>query len=321
VIARVRHPRIPRASAFSPVFWSDWAIVFAVIGIAVIGGIASPLFLSPGNIETILIDSSILIVLTTGQSLVIGTAGIDLSMASVLQLSAVMIGVSVSHGWGLVVGIPLSLATGLTAGAVNGLIITKGKIADFIVTLGTFGAFSGLALLFSNAIPVPMYDPLFSSLGTGGLGPFRYLILLAVGVAVTFQVVLSSTPFGTHLLAIGGNRTAANEMGVKIDQVRILVYMLSGLLAGLGAIMVTALVGSADPTVGSSYLLGTVAAAVLGGVSLFGGRATIWGPFLGAVVLTAILNLLIILGITVFYQPIAIGIVVILSAFLRRFGE
>lgn len=297
------------------------APLLALILLVIIGAIASPSFLSASNIRSMLLTSAILMIFAVGQTFVISTGGIDLSVSSVAQLSGVFLGVVV--GWGLSpeLGMIGALLVGAAAGALNGLIISKLKITDFIVTLGTFSAYSGLTLLLSDAKPKIISSPLLIAISTGGFGPISYLLLIALIVAAIAYVTMFHTPFGTHVLAVGGNRKAADALGISFTRVKVGVYAISGLLAAVAGILLVARLGAAEPTAGSTYQLTSIAAAVLGGVSLFGGKTSIVGPLLGALVLTGVVNLLTITGVPVYYQPIAVGAVVVLAAYLRRYEQ
>ena len=156
-------------------------------------------------------------------------------------------------------------------------------------------------------------------LATGGVGVLSLLLLIALIIAGVAWVLLFYTPFGTHVLAVGGNKGAADAMGLHFTRIKVAVYSISGLLAAVGGILLAARLGAAEPTAGAGYQLQSVAAAVLGGVSLFGGKSSIFGPVTGAVILTGILNILNITGVDPYYQPIAVGAVVVASAILRRF--
>jgi ribose/xylose/arabinose/galactoside ABC-type transport system permease subunit len=296
-----------------------YAPFIALVALVIVGATASSTFITSGNIKAVLLSSAILMIVAVGQTFVISTAGIDLSVASVAQLSAVLLGQALSHGWSLWSAVLASVAAGALAGVVNGLLVAKGKIGDFIVTLGTAAAIQGLTLLISQAQPVVVAEAPLIRLSVGSVGPFSYMLLVALVVAGIGWYVLFATPFGTHVLAVGGNRKGAAAMGVRTDTVKIAVYAISGTAAAIGGILLTARLGSAEPTAGAEYQLTSVAAAVLGGVSLFGGRSSIFGPVVGAVILTGILNLLNITSVSVYYQPIALGVVVVLSALLRRF--
>jgi len=295
------------------------APLLALIILVIIGAIVSPTFLSFGNIRSMLLTSAILMIFAVGQTFVIATGGIDLSVASIAQLSGVSLGIVVAGGLSPELGMLGALVIGTAAGALNGLIVSKLKITDFIVTLGTFSAYSGLTLLLSDAKPQIVNSSFLIAISTRGFGLVSFLLLIAIVVAVVAHFVMFRTPFGTHVLAVGGNKKAADALGISFVRVKVGVYAISGLLAAVAGILLVARLGAAEPTAGSAYQLTSIAAAVLGGVSLFGGKGSIIGPLIGALVLTGVVNLLTITGVPVYYQPIAVGAVVVLAAYLRRY--
>lgn len=302
-----------------PDFWSNWTVVFALAAICVVFGLGTKEFLTASNLENVLTESSVLMILSAGQSFVILTAGIDLSQAALLTLAAVIMGEVVTGGLDIGVACLSALAVALLAGAVNGLIITKVRITDFIVTLGALGVASGISLVLTSGTPTQITSGFLLHLAMGRLGPFGFPFLLAAAVVIGGQLVLVGTPFGTHVLATGGNREAARALGIKIDRVRIAVYAVSGLLAGLAAVIYTARIGAAEPAPDTTLLLDSIAATVLGGVSLFGGRGTLLAPALGAILLTALQNGLTLMSVSQFYEPLVVGLVVIAAAALMRY--
>jgi ribose transport system permease protein len=214
-----------------------------------------------------------------------------------------------------------AVVAGGLVGLANGLLISRGKITDFIVTLGTLSAASGLALIISDGKPMTIISAPLLRLSTGSVGIIGYSVIIAAVLAVIAHIVLFRTRFGTYVLATGGNPEAANATGVRTARIKTAVYVISGTLAGVGAILLVARVGAAEPAANTAFLLNSVAAVVLGGVSLFGGRATIAGPVVGALLLTALVNGLTLLGVSQFYQPLSVGIVVVAAAFLTRFQK
>lgn len=291
------------------------ALVLLVVAFGALDGT----FLSRGNIEAVLQASAILVVLAVGQAFVIATGGIDLSVASTMTLGAVVLGQVYSSGAGIGWAILAGIAAATAVGLVNGLVVAKGGITDFIVTLGTLSAASGLALIIADG--KPQHEPVQHRLrlSADGVGPFTWSVVVAAVVAVVAHVVLFRTRLGVHILAVGGSTEAARSTGVHNVRVKVAVYLISGALAGIAAVLLVARVGAAEPASNTSFLLNSVAAVVLGGVSLFGGRATIAGPVVGALLLASLVNGLTLLGVSQFYQPLAVGIVVVLAAFLTRF--
>lgn len=301
--------------------WPELAAPIGLVVLVIVFGVLDPTFVSGGNIEAMLQASAILVVLAVGQTFVVATSGIDLSMASTMTLGAIVLGLTyraTDNIWlAMVAGV---LAAG-AVGILSGTIIAKGGVTDFIVTLGALSAASGLALILSDGKPIQVLDRAMLKLASAGIGPFTWSVIVAAIVAVLAHIALFNSRFGLHVLATGGSEESARAVGVRTARVKIAVYTLSGLLAGVAAILLVARVGAAEPASNTSFLLNSVAAVVLGGVSLFGGRATIIGPVMGALLLTALVNGLTLLGLSQFYQPLAVGVVVILAALLTRFQK
>ena len=302
--------------------WSDWmpnwASTLGLIVLAAVFGIINPVFLSIGNIQAILLASAIPIVLSLGQTFVIATAGIDLSVAAAMTFGAVVLGWTTTQGWPIWLACLSAIIASACVGIVNGILVAKGRITDFIVTLGTLSAASAAALIIAQGNPVQVNSDFLLHLATGSSGIFGYPLLVAVGCAIIAHVLLFHTRFGLHVLATGGQPESAQAMGVRTGRVKVAVYTIAGVLAGVAAILLVARLGAAEPAMDTSYLLNSVAAVVLGGVSLFGGRGTIIGPVMGAILLSALINGLTLLGVSQFYQPLAVGIVVILAALAMR---
>lgn len=311
----------PLRRLLDPGFLAEWAALIGLIVLVVVFQALNPTFLSLGNIQAMLVAAAILIVLAIGQTFVVATAGIDLSIASVMTLCAVVFGTCFTAGWGLLASILAAVVTGGVVGSINGLLISRGRITDFIVTLGTLSAASGLALIIADGKPQTIISAPLLKLSTGSVWIFGYGFLIAIALAVIAHVVLFHTRFGTYVLATGGNAEAAAATGVNTRNVKTAVYVISGVLAGIACVLLVARVGAAEPAANTAFLLNSVASVVLGGVSLFGGRATIIGPVIGALLLTALVNGLTLLGVSQFYQPLAVGVVVIGAAFLTRFQK
>lgn len=301
-----------------PGFWGDNA---ALIGLVVIGAVFSvltPFFLTWASISDLLVSASILLVLATAQQFSIVTGGIDLSIAANLPWAAVVFGLAYNGGLGMPVSIIAAILAGTLVGVVNGLVIAKLKVNDFIATLGMLGVMNGVALIVSGGQSFAVNSHFLQGLALGSIGPIRYFYLIAILIAVGAHLLFTHTAFGTHVLATGGNRDAARNMGIPTDRMKIAVYVIDGALVGLAAILLVARTGGSDPSLQTSQLLTSIASVVLGGSSLFGGRAAVLGTVAGALVLTTLLNGFTLLQVSEYYQPMAVGIVVIAAAVLSR---
>lgn len=302
-------------------FWAENAAPIGLVALVVVFSILTPTFLTPGNVQAMLVAASILVILAVAQSFVITTGGIDLSISATMTVGAVSFGLvfqAVESFW---VAVLAAILAATVIGVINGLLIAKGKVTDFIATLGTLGVATGAALILTDGKPISVFSPELLRLTTGKIGVVGYPFVVAVVVGVVAWFVMFRTRYGLHVQAVGGSEEAAVANGVKAARVRIAVYVWGAALAGLASILLVARIGAAEPAINTNYLLNSIAAVVLGGVSLTGGRAKIVGPILGALLLTALTNGLTLLAVSQFYQPLAVGLVVVLAALLTRFQK
>jgi ribose/xylose/arabinose/galactoside ABC-type transport system permease subunit len=309
-------PRKLGLSAFA--FRLESLLVLAAL-VAVMSVAAWPYFLTVSNALNILLASATLGLLAIGMTFVISSAGIDLSVGSIMAFAGVVGCLSVnSLGAPWPVCIVACIAAGALAGAVNGALVTFAGIPPFIVTLGMLGVARGVALVLTNGVPVYGLPAPIVFLGQGrpwGV-PTPVLILLAAALAA--HVVLSHTRFGLYAQVVGDNEGAARAMGVRVERLKGQLYALSGGLAGLAGLVFAARVNAGDPTAGISYELTAVTATIIGGTNLFGGRGSILGTVIGALIMGVLQNGLNLLAVSSYYQQIAIGSVLVLAVWLDR---
>ncbi|HIK14258.1 MAG TPA: ribose ABC transporter permease [Leptolyngbyaceae cyanobacterium M33_DOE_097] len=286
--------------------------------ICILFAILSPTFATPGNAVNILRQASINIVLATGMTFVILTGGIDLSVGSILGVSAV-VGVLVSLipalSW---LAIPAALATGLLIGLGNGALIAFLDLPPFIVTLGGLTALRGVAYLVANGTTVLNRNLNFAWIGNNYLGPFPWLVVIALLVVLASWFVLRQTVLGVQIYAVGGNQRAARLTGIKVNRVLLFVYGVSGLLAGLAGVMSSSRLYSATGLLGTGYELDAIAAVILGGTSFTGGIGTIPGTLLGALIIAVLNNGLTLLNMSYFWQLVVKGLVIIVAVTIDR---
>ncbi|WP_291044443.1 ABC transporter permease [Herbiconiux sp.] len=302
-------------------FWAENAAPIGLVVLVIVFSILSPTFLTLGNIKAMLVAAAILVILAIGQAFVITTGGIDLSISATMTFGAIGFGLAFSNGAGFWLSALIAIVAAMLIGLINGLLIAKGKVTDFIATLGTLSVATGLALIVSNGKPISVNSPELLTLTSGSLGIFGYPIILAAIIAVGAWFFMFRTRFGLHVQAVGGNEESAVANGISATKIRMAVYLISAALAGVAALLLVARVGAAEPAINTQFLLNSIAAVVLGGVSLTGGKAKIVGPVIGALLLTALTNGLTLLGVSQFYQPLAVGLVVVLAALLTRFQK
>lgn len=279
-------------------------------------------YLRPGNISNIALQSSINGVIALGMMVVIATAGIDLSVGSVVAFTGVVTAaMMVVYGWNPLLAVLAGFLLGAACGLLQGFIVAWGRIPPFIATLGGMSFFRGLALLYTDGKPVIGVPAAFRQFFAGEvLGiPTPWIILLVAAVIVYF--IVHRTTFGESVLAIGGNEEAARLSGINTRMIKMAVYAISGFFATLGGMILTARLGAAEPIAGAGYELNAIAAVVIGGTSLFGGNARVIGTVIGALIMGGLRNGLTIVGMPTFSQQVVVGVVVVLAVLMDQLGR
>jgi ribose transport system permease protein len=282
-------------------------------------------FFTVANLRNIATDAAVLLVVATGLTYVIITAGIDLSVGSVLVFASVISARAMNavggDNWGvIVVGVIVGLLAGVAWGILNGFLVTKAKIPSFIVTLGTLGMALGAALLITGGVDernVPF--KLVETIGTGRLfGQIPWLVVIAAVVALIFGIILAQTRFGRYTYAIGSNEEGVRRAGVNVDRHLIKVYALCGALAGFAGALSLARFGTTSIAGNTTLNLDAIAAIVIGGTSLFGGVGTILGTVVGVFIPAVLRNGFVIVGVQPFWQQVAVGAVLIIAVYLDQ---
>jgi ribose transport system permease protein len=286
--------------------------------ICILFAVLSPNFLTAGNLINVVRQASINIVLAAGMTFVILTGGIDLSVGSILGVTAVVsLLTSLAPGLGWFAA-PAALLAGLGLGLVNGALIAYLDLPPFIVTLGSYTGLRGLAYLLAGGTTLINRDINFAWVGNARLGPVPWLVLIALAVIFAGWFILRRTVLGTHIYAVGGNLRAARLTGIKVSLVLLFVYGVSGLLSGLAGIMSASRLYSATGMLGQGYELDAIAAVILGGTSFSGGVGNIWGTLLGALIIALLNNGLTLLNVSFFWQLVVKGLVIIIAVTIDR---
>jgi len=307
-------------------FLRKYAIVFIFIGMLIALSIMSPAFLQTRNLLNVVRQISVMGLIAFGVTTIIITGGIDLSSGSVLALAAVTAAsLAQQADWHdakypglnlpLIVPILVALGVGALTGFINGSIIARFKIPPFIATLGMMTVARGFALIYSER-PVSGLKDSYNFIGQGAFLGIPIPIIIFVGVAILMHVLLSNTRFGRHVYALGGNEQAARISGLNIGRIKILVYMLAGLLSGLAGLVLSSRIGSGQPGLGQSYELDAIAAAVIGGTSLSGGIGTIWGTIVGALIIGVLNNGMDLLNVSAYWQIILKGSIIVVAVII-----
>ena len=295
-----------------PLTWITGVVVLMAFVISTM----SPYFLTVGNLSNLLKQVAIIAVLAGGQTLVILSGGIDLSVGSILALSAVTVGFLIEHGHAPAVATLAGVVVGTLCGFVNGVVITKGRIAPFIATLGMMGVARGLSLVITKGVSYMVLVPFFDFIGNGTVLGLPVPIVVVLVVFVLLHVLLRRTVFGRHTYAIGGNEHVSRLEGIRVDRHKIMIYTISGFLAAIAALIMIGRLASTPPHVAKGAELEAIAAVIIGGTSFTGGVGRVETTLIGALIMAMITNALNILGISSFWQQVFIGIVIIAAVWL-----
>jgi ribose transport system permease protein len=303
--------------------------LIALFILCIVFGLLSDKFFTVANGLNVMRQISVNICIAVGMTMIILTAGIDLSVGSVLALcGAVTAGllkngislpsVDLFIGFTILGAILAGILVGSLLGFFNGFVITKFKVPPFVATLAMLTIARGLTMLYTNGFPISSFDPSFVFIGGGWWLGLPVPVWIAAIVVVAAIIVTKKIKLGRYIYAIGGNENAAKLSGININRVKIIVYSIAGGLAALGGIIVTARLDSAQPNAGTSYELDAIAAVVIGGTSLSGGRGSIWGTVLGALIIGVLNNGLVLLDVSPFWQQVVKGAVILLAVIIDK---
>jgi ribose transport system permease protein len=299
----------------------EWLIeqksLIALILLIVVVSFLNEYFFTVDNILNILRQTSVIAILAAGMTLVILTAGIDLSVGSILALCGAFAASMISLEISVFIAIPISLLAGLALGSVAGVIIAKGKVQAFIATLVTMTLLRGITMVYTGGRPISTgftdVSDAFAWFGTGYVFGIPVPVWLMIGVFSGIWYLLNHTRFGRYIYALGGNESATRLSGINVDRIKIGVYAICGLLSALTGIIITSRLSSAQPTAGTGYELDAIAAVVVGGTSLMGGKGRIMGTLIGALIIGVLNNALNLLDVSSYYQMIVKAVVILLA--------
>ncbi len=296
--------------------------LFLLVLVATIFTLLSDRFLTVSNFTNIALQTSVVAVATIGMTLTMLAAGIDLSVGSVAALSGAMVaGLMTRNGLSVPVAILLGIGIGSALGAINGVLAVYGKLPPFVATLAMLGIARGLTLVYTEGRPISGLDETFTFLGSGNLGPIPMPVVVWLVILLIVSFVLRYTKFGLYVYAIGGNEETARLAGIRTNQIKVIVYALSGALASVTGILLTARLWSAQPQMAAGLELDAIAASVLGGVSLFGGVGSVVGACIGAFIVGMLGNGLNMLRVPSYYQQVIKGVVFIIAVIFDMYAK
>ena len=299
----------------------EFALIFILLVFAIIMSFSSPYFLNKQNIEAILLSLSVDATIAIGMAILIISGGLDLSVGSTLAFTGVVTGLSLNAGIPAPLAILFGLIAALFVGLVNGLLVAKMKINPFITTLGMNITIRGLLLVIASGRAVLNLPPSFTVIGQGRLFGIQYPTYIMLVLVIIGDILARNHRFFRQNYYIGGNEKAARLSGINVDQVKIINYCLVALLSGVAGLLITARFGSASVTVGSGTELRVITATIIGGASLNGGEGSVFGAFLGALLMGVLANALNLLGVDVYWQNLVTGLILIIAVVLDVINE
>jgi len=314
-------------------FIARFAPTLFLIALMALFAILEPRFMSQINLFNVMRQVSITGLLAVGMTFVILTAGIDLSVGSLVAFAGLVaaavakgglenrftVGEGVGYGWPLAA--LAAIAVGLICGWLQGIAITRLKVPPFVVTLGGMSAFRGAALLFAAGGPISGFEPSFTWWGQGKIGPVPVPVIIFLVAAVIAHITLRYTRYGRQVYAVGGNPEAARLSGLNVNRIIASVYVIIGFFAGLGSFVLAARLNSAEAVAGTGYELTVIASVVIGGTSLFGGSGTIFGTVVGTLLIGVLLNGLVLMNVSSYVQQIIIGVIIVLAVAFDTFAK
>jgi ribose transport system permease protein len=302
--------------------YSKYAPLFALIVLVLLSALASEHFLKFRNITNILRQVSYTGTIALGMTFVIVAAGIDLSVGSMVAFVGVLTIYLMNYlggdGFAVCVAVFAALSVGSLCGALNGFIVTKGRITSFIATLATMSIFRSLTLYISEAGEVISHNDLYPEIGGGYFMNIPYPVIIFLGLAFLFHILLNNTAFGRHVCAVGANQQVAIYSAIKVKWITFMTFVITGFTVGVTAVLLSSRLNSVSPgDAGLFYELDAIAAVVIGGTPLSGGKGTIWGTVIGAIILGIINNMLNMLGVSPYLQGTVKGLIILIAVFAQ----
>lgn len=300
-------------------FFGDYGLIILFVAVLLFLSVASPHFLRSENIWNVLRQASIVGVIALGMTFVMITAGIDLSVGSIVGVTGILVAKAAPDGGSaLILPILIGIGVGLLIGFINSAMIVWGKILPFLATLAMLALARSAALVISGGSVVSGLNDSFQQIGSGYVGPVPAPVVIFFGAALITDFVLSRTKFGYHVYAVGGNEESAQKVGISVPKTLFGVYMLTAVLAAIAGIVLTARLNGGVPLAGQGYELQAIAAVVIGGTSLFGGVGSIRGTVLGVLLIGFVLNGMDLLNVSSYYQQGVQGLILVLAVLLNR---
>jgi ribose transport system permease protein len=300
---------ITNGQSFNYLFFK-YGVLVAFVFLVIVSSFLYPGFIRSENILNMLSQLSIIGMMSIGMTFVIITGGLDMSVGGIYALSAVVIA-SLADGMSIAVAVVITMAIGVGAGLLNGLLVTKFKVPPFVATLGTGSIFTGFALIYSNAQPFFVEKESFRWLGSGYMGTIPVAVIVLFAGYILFSIILSFTTYGKSIYSVGGNQEASRLSGLRVNWITSTAYALCGVCASISGLIIASRLGQGQANIGDLIVLDVIAAVVIGGTSLSGGQGAIWRTMIGGAILIMISNVFDSLSLSPYWQSVFKGIIII----------
>lgn len=298
------------------------AIGAVLVIMVIIASVSSPYFLDIYNLQSVLRDLAFVGMIGVAQSLLLLIGELDLSVGKIASLCGILSGIMmVNWGWNSWLSLIIALLCGLLFGALNGLIITKLKLNPMVATIGMQGVYGGINLVLTKGKAITGIPENIYFLGKGSIGPFPLPFIICVVVLIVILFLVKKTKTGRYIYAIGNSKEAAKILGINVDKIRVLIYAIVGLISSLAGILYVARLGSSQSAIGENWPMNSIASSVIGGVSLNGGVGNPAGALIGAAIISVIQNMIVLLGVNVYWQSAVSGFVVVIAISFSSISE
>ena len=294
----------------------QYALIFIMVGLFVVFACLTNAFFTPDNLLNMFRQVSMICIVGVGMTMIIILGDIDLSPGSVMAFVGVMGATVYKVTQSPFLTLVFSLAIGAGVGFVNGFITAKGRIPAFITTLATMQIFRGISFIYTGGNPVSVFDEGFTQFGTGYVGAIPLPVVLMAAVVAVGIFITKYTRFGRHIYAVGGNSKASQWSGISVDRIKIGVFTLSGLFTGLAGLVMAARLGSGQPSAADGFEMDVIAAVILGGASLAGGKGTIFGTVIGVIIIGVLANGLTLLDVSSYWQQVVKGLIIVVAVLI-----
>lgn len=296
--------------------YEQFALLLSLIALCIISAFISPVFLTVNNLMNVLRTASLTAICAMGYMFVILLGEMDLSVGSIQAVVGIISVMVLNQTRNVPLALAAGLLTGVVLGCINGLLVTKAHINSLIASLGTMAILRGGAYIITNGISIQVQTASFEFLGTGYIGPFPVPFVIAVIIFFILYFVLTRTVFGRNIYAVGGNSSAAQLCGIDVNKMKMSAYIIVGILTALSGYILACRLNSAQPNAGDGFEFQVISAVVLGGVSLSGGKGNLTGAIIGVLILSVLSNILVLAGVSSFYQEVSRGIVILLAVYI-----